>query len=104
MAFIETTHLQDILEHSTTEPVIVFKYSNSCGSSSRLKNDLLEKINTEQLSKPIYIVTVQTHRALSNKISEWFNIKHESPQIFLISHGKILYTAHHKDIDLDKII
>lgn len=94
---VETTHLSEILEHSEKEPVIIFKYSNNCGSSDRLLEKLKKEIESEVT---IYLVTVQIQKVLSEKISQWFSIKHESPQIIKIRNGKVLYTAHHNNIDL----
>ncbi len=94
-----TTHLSEILEESEKHPVIIFKYSNECGSSTRLREKIEKMIKEKSFTSPIYLVTVQTHRVLSNKIAEWFDIKHESPQIFVVNNGKVTYTAHHNSID-----
>lgn len=103
MIFKETTHLTEILEESHKSPVIIFKYSNSCGSSDTLKNEIKSRIEKQKIKHTVFLVTVQNQRNLSNKIAEWFNIKHESPQIFLIQNKNIVYTAHHKEIDLEKL-
>src|SRR3989338_2033636 len=97
--FRTTTHLSEILEESEKQPVVIFKYSNKCGSSARLKEKLEKKIADKILSSPVYLVTVQTERVLSNKIAEWFGIKHESPKIFGIGKGKIMYPPHHHAIN-----
>ena len=101
--FRTTTHLSEILEESEKQPVVIFKYSSKCGSSARLKEKLERKMADKILSSPVYLVTVQTERVLSNKIAKWFGIKHESPQIFVIGKGKIMYTAHHHAIDTKMI-
>lgn len=103
MKFKETTHLTEILEESVKKTVIIFKYSNSCGSSERFKNEIEKMVEKEKIKSPIFLVTVQIQRNLSDKISEWFQVKHESPQIFLIKNKEVVYTAHHGEIDLEKI-
>ncbi|MFZ2569064.1 MAG: monothiol bacilliredoxin BrxC family protein [Minisyncoccia bacterium] len=91
-----TTHLSEILEESNLQPVIIFKYSSDCGSSA----SLYKKLEEENISYPIYIVVVQEKPALTKKISEIFEIRHETPQIVIIHKGKVTYTAHHNDINI----
>ncbi len=99
--FLVTTHLSEILESSEKDPVIIFKYSNQCGSSERLKKELEEKIKTGKIKYSIYLVTVQIEKNLSGKIEGWFQIKHESPQILILNKGKLTYSADHGDIALE---
>jgi bacillithiol system protein YtxJ len=99
--FRKTSHLSDILETSQKEPVVIFKYSSECGSSSRLKEALEKAAEENKNLLPTYLIVVQTQRTLSNNIAEMFNITHESPQILIIHKGKVTYTAHHKDIKIE---
>ena len=102
--FLQTTHLSEILENSYKEPIVIFKYSSECGSSSVLASELRKNIIEQKLIHPVYLVTVQTHIALSEKISDLFQIKHESPQIIILNKGKVTYTAHHREIDIRNFI
>lgn len=96
-----TTHLSEILEESEKNPLIIFIYSSQCGTSHKLSNELEEKIKDRSISFPIYKVTVQTEPELSRKIEEWFQIKHESPQIIILNQGKVAYTEHHNKIEIE---
>lgn len=98
--FKKTSHLSEILQKSEVTPVIVFKYSNSCGTSDELKN----KLETTDSPYPIYLLTVQEMPNLSKNIEEIFNIKHESPQVFKIKNGNVIYTDHHKNIKLEVLL
>ncbi len=100
--FIVTTHISEIIEESNKQPVIIFKYSSECGSSSRLKTELEEEMKAKKINYPIYLVTVQIQKVLSQKISDMFQIKHESPQVIVLNKGSVTYTAHHMDIKTDK--
>jgi bacillithiol system protein YtxJ len=106
--FHKTTHLSQILEESSGKTIIIFKYSSKCGSSERLAKKLEKmtaKITAEKSLKiPIYKITVQTEPALSNKISQWFDIKHETPQILVIKDSKVVYCAHHNAINIDDVL
>ncbi len=101
LPFQKTTHLSEILEKSEIHPVIIFKYSSECGSSTRLSNALEKAITEKKVTAPIYIVVVQEHPALSQKIAEHFSIQHESPQILIVNHGKVTYSADHDNINLE---
>lgn len=102
--FKKTTHLSEILESSQSNRVIIFKYSDDCGTSSKLADEIENIIKQKEISPIIYMVTVQTEPVLSRKIEEWFNIKHETPQIIQIERGEVIYTDHHKNIDLNKFL
>lgn len=102
--FKKTTHLSEIIEESDKSPVTIFIHSNNCNASSRVENEIIEKLEKSDLKPTIYMVTVQTEPVLSKKIEEWFDIKHESPQILTILKGKVIYTDHHNNIKLDKLI
>ena len=99
-----TTHLSEILENSEKQPVVIFKYSNQCDSSARLKKYFEKKIKNKEIKYPIYLVTVQIERNLSSKIEDWFKIKHESPQIIIINNGKVTHTSDHIDIDPESFV
>ncbi len=100
MTFLTTTHLSEILDASQREPIIIFKYSSECGTSSELKEKFDEAISKNKLNYSVYMVVVQDHPVLSNKIAEMFDITHESPQIIILNKGKVTYTAHHRNIDI----
>ncbi len=98
MKFLTTTYLSDIIDNSRKQPVIIFKYSNSCGSSERLKNDFENMSQSENLP-PIYLITVQIQRGLSKQIEEFYGIKHESPQVIVLSSGEVTFSANHSSIN-----
>lgn len=102
--FLKTTYLNEIIERSKKERVVIFKYSNDCGSSRRLKEEIEKLDATESKFLPIFLVVVQEERNLSNMITEMFEIKHESPQIIILDKGANIYEAHHGQIDLKKLV
>ncbi len=102
--FRETAHISEILEASKTGPVIIFKFSSECASSSRLKADLQKKVDEKKLIQPIYLIVVQLQKTLSKKIEEYFDIKHESPQIIILRNGKVVYTANHLRIKTENFV
>lgn len=104
MSFKITTHLQDILEDSQKNPVIIFKYSNSCKSSEDLKKNFEKIFSKNKLQNQVYLITVQIQINLSNKIEEYFNIKHESPQIIVLEDKKVVFFRNHKSITVQDLL
>ena len=98
MTFEHTTSISEILEHSHREPVIIFKYSNDCGTSDDLVSKLENAVAKKSIISPIYKITVQDQPTLSKNIAEHFEIKHETPQIIILNKAKVTYTAHHRGI------
>lgn len=104
MIFRTPTHLSEIVEHSKKEPVIIFKYSNSCITSERLKNILEKYVEEKKLTKPIFLVTVQIQKQLSKNIEDYFSIKHESPQVILLNKRKVVYHNSHNNISIPDLL
>ena len=47
-------------------------------------------------SPPQYaMVTVQTHRAVSNAIAQKLGVRHETPQALLVKDGRVVWSASH---------
>ncbi len=102
--FRKTTHLSEIIEASEKSPAIIFIYSNSCNTSAYLEAEIEKNILEKKIKYPVYQITVQTEPSLSKRIEEYFAIKHESPQIIILDKGKVILTAHHKDIQIQSLM
>ncbi len=86
-----------ILRQSEDEVVVVFKHSSTCDLSATAKREMLN------VKLPVYELIVQTARPLSNHIEAHFGIRHESPQVILISQGNAIYNASHRDVTAKSI-
>ena len=78
--------LDTLFERSFTEPVVLFKHSNSCGTSAYVFEIMSE------FKGDIHLVTVQERRDISNAIAERTGIRHQTPQAFVIVNGEIAYS------------
>jgi len=95
-------HLQLIKERSHERPQVVFKHSSRCGISSVAKSRLEKWTPTEDFD--FYFLDLIKHRSLSNKISEEFQVYHESPQVLVIRNGECVYDESHLGIPLQEIL
>ncbi len=86
------------------KPIIIFKHSYRCSISSMALNRI-ESIHQEITQKANFIlVDVIKQRDLSLQISEYFDIKHESPQIIFYDKNEVQFTDSHMNIDSSKVL
>jgi len=88
--------LKDALQQSNQEEVLVFKHSTRCGISRMA----LRTFENEIGDRPYYYLDILSHRDISNKIAEEFEVKHESPQLIYFKDGKVLKSQSHHKIGL----
>jgi len=92
--------LDHLLSESHTRPLLLFKHSFSCGVSAEALDELIDHLNADivaaGVADPRYaIVTVQTHRDVSNAVSTKLGVRHETPQALLIRDGRVIWSASH---------
>lgn len=86
------------------KPVIIFKHSYRCSISSMALNRI-ENIGGEINKKAKFIlIDVINQRDLSISISEYFNIKHESPQIIFYHKNEVQFADSHLNIKSSKVL
>jgi bacillithiol system protein YtxJ len=81
--------LDRFLAQSNGAPAIIFKHSNSCGISAGAYEEMA------RLDGQVGLVTVQTARDVSNALEARTGVGHETPQVFIIRDGKVMWTASH---------
>ena len=94
--------IEDIRKRSNEKPQVIFKHSFRCGTSSWALNRLERSGPNEHID--FYFLDVIRNRSLSMKVSEEFNVHHESPQVLIIRNGECIYDESHSDISLDEIV
>jgi bacillithiol system protein YtxJ len=92
--------LDRLLSESHTRPLLLFKHSFSCGVSAEALDELIDHLNADIVAAgvpdPRYaIVTVQTHRDVSDAVSRTLGVRHETPQALLIKDGRVIWAASH---------
>lgn len=101
--FLHPTTLSEIVDHSTKEPVLIFKHSLTCPVSAGAYGRMVEGIEKNSIKYPVYIIVVQKERELSDEVERVFGITHESPQIILIKNQQAVYDSSHGNIQIDNI-
>ena len=87
--------LERMIAESENHPLLLFKHSYSCGISAEALDELVEHLNAPPTAGRYAIVTVQTHRDISNAVAARLGIRHETPQAILVRGGKAIWSASH---------
>ncbi|WP_051141460.1 bacillithiol system redox-active protein YtxJ [Salisaeta longa] len=87
--------------HAQEEPVVIFKHSNSCPVSAKAHRAMDQLSNDED--PPVYRVTVQTDRAISDAIADTLDLRHETPQVILLDGDAVVYHASHFDVTAEAV-
>ena len=93
----DTDSLDRFLAQSNGSPAIIFKHSNSCGVSARAHAQM------STLERPVGLVIVQQARGVSDEIEARTGIEHETPQVFIIRDGAVLWAASHGQIKAEAV-
>jgi bacillithiol system protein YtxJ len=87
--------LDNLIAQSGTRPVVLFKHSHTCGISAEALDELVSHLDTPAGDTYYAMVTVQTHRDLSNAVVAKLGVRHETPQAILVRDGRVTWTASH---------
>jgi bacillithiol system protein YtxJ len=104
------THLSDLdmleaaIAESLERPVLLFKHSRTCGISCEAFDELQAHVAEHAGAAASYkVITVQSHRRLSDSAAERFGIRHETPQAILLKDGRPVWNASHFRITADAL-
>ena len=98
----EDRDLEQLLDRSKTDPVLIFKHSTQCSISTHAYEEFADFVESTN-GLICGAVLVIENRTLSNAIAERFRIRHESPQALLIKDGRVVWHAAHWSITSDSL-
>ena len=90
--------LNEIMELSYQQPVVIFKHSTRCSISRMALKQFENEFDLDGSVTP-YFLDLLNYRDISNEIATRFEVYHQSPQLLLIKEGQSVYDASHSDID-----
>src|SRR5215831_11486256 len=99
---IQDRDLEQLLDKSKTDPVIIFKHSTQCPISTQAYEEFIDFAEGAR-NLICGVMLVIENRRLSNAIAERFGIRHESPQALLIKDGRVVWHASHWSITSDSL-
>jgi len=83
------------IAESRQRPVLLFKHSRTCGVSCEALDELHAHVEDSRGAASYKLITVQSHRQLSNEASLRLGVRHETPQAILLRDGRPVWTASH---------
>jgi bacillithiol system protein YtxJ len=95
--------LDRVIVASEERLVLLLKHSVTCGTSAQAHDELVAHLSEDQHATQHAIVTVQTHRDVSDAVATRLNVRHETPQVLLIQEGRVVWEASHFRVTVDAI-
>ncbi|HBB48360.1 MAG TPA: bacillithiol system redox-active protein YtxJ [Flavobacteriaceae bacterium] len=101
---IRPDQINDLLNQSHEQTVLVFKHSTRCIISSMVLRAL--ESNADQLSGlgNWYYLDLIANRACSNQVAQQLGVIHQSPQLIILKDGAVVWEASHQSISPETIL
>jgi bacillithiol system protein YtxJ len=103
------THLSDLdaletaIEESRERPVVLFKHSRTCGVSCQALDELHRLAEQAARGATYKVITVQSHRSVSDHAARRLGVRHETPQAIVLRDGKPVWKASHFRITAESL-
>jgi len=97
MPVTDAAALEGIFAASDAAPVILFQHDPYCPISTRAYWQLA------RLSAPVPLVDVDAAPHLARLIAERTGVRHESPQVLVLEHGRATWSASHGAITAEAV-
>jgi thioredoxin 1 len=99
----DVSSLDAAIAESCERPVLLFKHSRFCGISCEALDELHAHLDGSDGAVSYKMITVQTHRPVSDAAAERLGLRHETPQAILLRNGKVIWNASHFRITADHL-
>src|SRR5215216_2468302 len=87
--------LEAAIAESSERPVLLFKHSRTCGVSCEALDELQAHVDDAEPAAAYKLITVQSHRRVSDAAAARLGIRHETPQAILLRDGRPVWNASH---------
>ena len=95
--------LEAAIAESLERPVLIFKHSRTCGISFEALDELRAHVERSPARAAYKMITVQSHRQISDEIADRLGVRHETPQAILLRGGRPVWKASHFRITADEL-
>ena len=95
---ISVEEINTIKEISINKSILIFKHSTRCGISRMVIKEFESLFNEENKQLKVYYLDLLNFREVSSKLSEVFQVIHQSPQLLVIKNGISIYNESHYEI------
>ena len=91
--------LDQALQASQDQPIVIFKHSNSCPFSARAQ----EQVANAKHDLEIYGLVVQYKKDISDAVAEKLDVEHASPQAIIVHKGEAVARYWRSEIKEDRL-
>lgn len=95
---ISVDEIKTIKEISKRQSILIFKHSTRCGISRVVIKKFESLFNEENKQLKVYYLDLLNFREVSSKLSEVFQVIHQSPQLLVIKNGISVNDESHYEI------
>jgi bacillithiol system protein YtxJ len=95
---VSVEEINTIKEISKNQSVLIFKHSTRCGISRMVMKQFESLFNEENKQLKVYYLDLLNFREVSSKLSEVFQVIHQSPQLLVIKNEISVYDESHYEI------
>jgi len=96
--------LEEAIAESCERPVLLFKHSRTCGISCEALDELQVHLERDAIREAAYkMITVQSHRGVSDEAATRLGVRHETPQAILLRDGRPVWKASHFRITAEEL-
>jgi bacillithiol system protein YtxJ len=86
--------LEQLLEKSRNDPVLIFKHSTQCSVSDAAYGEFRQFLSHSPDITAAVVLVIE-NKSLSDRIAAQFGIRHESPQAIVVEDGRAIWNASH---------
>ena len=98
MNIIEITTIEQLQAICAQEQTaLIFKHSSRCFISKMVRQNFEQALKSKGIAE-YFLINVIQNRDVSAAATDQFNIRHESPQLLIVQHGKLIGSASHEGI------
>ncbi|PYS13467.1 MAG: bacillithiol system redox-active protein YtxJ [Acidobacteria bacterium] len=94
--------LEQLVEISKSNPVLIFKHSTQCSISSQAYDEFRQFAESAS-ELACGLILVIENPAISDAIAKRFKVRHESPQVIFIKDGRAAWHASHWSITIESL-
>lgn len=99
----DTAALDAAIAESRLRPVLIFKHSRTCGISCEAYDALHEHLAGTPVDASYNVITVQSHRRVSDEAEVRLGVRHQTPQVIILRGGLPVWNASHFRITADAL-
>jgi bacillithiol system protein YtxJ len=96
-ALQELTTTEQFDSLSSADLSIIFKHSPTCPISLFAHREV-SRFCEGQPNAPVYLISVRRQRDVASHVAQQTGVRHESPQVLVLSRGGVLASASHDAI------